>query len=267
VRSVEFVNVPLTDVVSGPSGYHIGVDLSLDGYVPGHHSDDPYYGANVMAHVGPISYYKVLNPGGYPFGLFIDNRNDNYCRDCPSGWACAEWCDLCTAEFDHQWANKVTSVSLEVYARDPEYGGLRLSFDAFDSPGGGGVYSPSPGVVTLPHESQARVARVNGFVWLTEGGAAAPEGRFTIDVFSHGPPLPTSTGYPSYGFGSTSTNADGYYNPGGMPFGNYQTFVTDNETGTKYVFFMDIGAEDIRQDFILDQHCFGWRGACETLVP
>lgn len=265
IRDVAFLNIPLDDVDAGGRSYHIGVDLTIGDYVTGHHSDDPFYGAHVMAHVGPLSYYKVFNPGEYPLGMFIDNVNPNYCRACAPGFPCMAWCDRCTPEFRHQFANRVTAAHFEVYSHDPAYGGVRTSVDRFSIASGGGLYAESLGVIRLPRESDPRVARLNGFVWTRAGGPAAAEGQFTIDIFSHGPPIPTSTGHPVYGFGSTSTNADGYYNPGPMPFGTYQVYIRDNIARTKYLYSMTIGAEDIRLDFMLDEPCFGWDGACDAI--
>src|SRR5262245_30561795 len=55
IRDVGFAGIPIADVIAGPNGYHIGLDILFWGYNPGHHSDDPFYGACAMAQVGPLS--------------------------------------------------------------------------------------------------------------------------------------------------------------------------------------------------------------------
>lgn len=257
IRDVAFVGLPLTDVVGGPNGYHIGVDVWIGDYVPGHHAEDPYYGACVMAHVGPLSYYKVYNPGEYPSGIFVDNENPNACLNCGDADPCAQWCDRCTDVMHHDWARKITGAALEIYAHDADRGGVRLDIEGFDNFANGGVYGPELGVVTLPTFGAPGVAKLNGFVYTTSGGPTAAAGRFTLDVFHQGPAGETSSGYPMLGFGSTSTNADGYYNPGPLLYGTYKTYLTDNETQQKVVVYLDVTQPDLYVEFILDEPCFG----------
>lgn len=255
IRDVEFVNLPLADVMAGPSGYHIGVDVWIGDYVPGHHADDPFYGACVMATVGPLSYYKVQGPGDYPLGIFIDNENPNYCLECGAADPCAAWCDRCTPLMQHDWARKITGAALEIYAHDDDRGGLRLSVEGFENFANGGVYGPDLGVVSLPAYGAPGVAKLNGFAW--SQGAHVGEGRLTVDLFHFGPAGATSTGYPVLGFGSTSTNQDGYYNPGPLLYGTYKTYLTDNLTKEKIVVYLELSQPDIGLDVDLDLPCFG----------
>lgn len=255
IRDVAFVNLPLADVQAGPAGYHIGVDVWIGDYVPGHHADDPFYGACVMSTVGPLSYYKVHGPGDYPLGIFVDNENPNYCLGCAAADPCAAWCDRCTPLMQHDWARKVTGAALEIYAHDADRGGLRLSVEGFEDFANGGVYGPDLGVVTLPAYGAPGVAKLNGFAW--SQGAHVGEGRLTVDLFHFGPAGATSTGYPVLGFGSTSTNKDGYYNPGPLLYGTYKTYLTDNVTMEKIVVYLEVGQPDIGLDFDLDLPCFG----------
>lgn len=258
VRSVAFANMPLAAVEAGPGGFHAGIDLSLGGYVPGHHAEDPYYGANVMASVGPLSYYRVIGPGDFPFGVFIHNEDPNDCRRCAPGEGCAAWCaDMCSESFAHGWADRVTSASLEFYPKDAGYGGVRVEVPGFSHFANGGVYSPDLGVVVLPHAGDAGITKLNGFVYQTRGGATAPEGRFTVDIFHFGPERHTSTGVPMRGFGSTHVNGDGYYRFDALFSGRHKTYLTDNATGRKKVVWLDLHDPDVRLDFVLGEPCFG----------
>lgn len=263
VRAVNFANIPLEAVIAGPGGYHAGIDISLGGYVPGHHADDPYYGANVMASVGPLSYYRVVGPGDHPFGVFINNQDTNDCTRCTQGEPCAAWCDdRCTEAFEHGWANRVTSASVEVYPKDAGYGGVRIAVGGFGHFANGGAYSASAGVVRLPRAGEPGVSKLNGFVWATAGGAPVGDGRVTVDIFHFGPERLTSTGLPMHGFGSTHTNGDGYYRFDALFYGRHKTYVTDNVTGRKKVVWIDLGSPDVRLDFVLDHPCFGM-ATCE----
>ncbi|MCA9581660.1 MAG: hypothetical protein KC416_07675, partial [Myxococcales bacterium] len=197
-------------------------------------------------------------------GIFIDNRNPNQCRMCEKGLPCSSWCDdWCTKEFDHKWANKVTKAALEIYPHDDDYGGVRLVVSDFSHASNGGVYSEAVGTITLPKAGASGVAKLNGFVWKTRGGAAVGNDEFNIDFFHFGPAKKTSAGVDTLGFGSTHTNGDGYYLFRAVYYGNHKTYLTDKKSGKKKVVWVNLASPDVRLDFYLDEPCFGYAGGCE----
>jgi|SRR5688572_3872068 hypothetical protein len=269
--AVNFSNVRAGTITPG-SG-HVGVDILWGGYNPCHkHMDtnnqtinDAYYGACVMSNSGRDSYYKVYNftPSGtnFPYGIFIDNQNPNYCTS-------AAWCPNPSAQtVNHGWANLVDAAALEVYPYntagnyDPAnntVGGIRVGVSGFPLYANGGRYSADLGNIALPQLGEANVGKLNGFV--TDNGSTVGADRVAFDAFQDGTASRfTSNGYPMYGFSSVRTNNDGYYTLGAVPTGTYNMYVTDTLTGHKIrIFGVGVNTTYERLDFNLDLPCFGY---------
>ncbi len=265
----EFSNLDVGTVAPGHG--HIGLDIwwidqSGKRYNPCHHSTDVYYGACVMSNVDQASYYKVFNyedgVSNFPLGMFIDNRNENYC-------ASPAWCDPSHPnQIQHGWARLVSGAAIEIYPYDDtgsynpaqgQYGGVRIEVNDFNRSANSGRYSPTIGDIRLPKQGDAGTGKLNGFI--KRAGPPIGAGDATLDLFQNGSTLSTSTGVPVSGFSSVSVNSDGYYNLGVVPSGSYHLFVTDNATGKKVEFLQIlISTSHDRLDFDLSAPCFGHTG-------
>ncbi|MCU1017008.1 hypothetical protein JAK38_06375 [Stenotrophomonas maltophilia] len=264
-----FSNLDVGTVTPGRG--HIGLDIwwsdqSGKRYNPCHHSSDVYYGACVMSNVDQVSYYKVFNyrdgTNNHPLGMFIDNRNDNYCTS-------SAWCDPSHPnQIQHGWGQLVSGAAIEIYPYDDsgsynpaqsQYGGVRIEVNDFDRSANSGRYSPAIGNIRLPKQGDAGTGKLNGFI--KRAGKPINAGGATLDLFQNGSTLSTSTGVPVSGFSSVSVNPDGYYNLGVVPSGSYHLFVTDNATGKKIEFLQIlISDRHERLDFDLTAPCFGLTG-------
>jgi hypothetical protein len=246
---------------------HIGVDLifshqTYGDYNPCHHSDDPYYGSCVMSSNGPISYYKVFGFDNYPYGIFIDNQNPNYCTG-------QSWCQSGTT-FVHYWAQRLGSVALEFYpytncnggGYDPytsQYGGARLYVNEWPVLANGGMYSANLGSVTLPQRGSAGV--LNGF--MTDNGAPVAYHAAWINAFQMGSTAQTSMGYPVGGFASVGNNADGYYTTGPVYPGDYRLYVGIGSH--EIIQYLSIRVDGERMDYQMEKGywaCYG-RPPCQ----
>ena len=59
----------------------------------------------------------------FPFGIFINNADKNYCVDAP-------WCRE-SEILAHNWANRISAVHLEIYSHDERYRGASIWADDF----------------------------------------------------------------------------------------------------------------------------------------
>ncbi len=282
------VDVKFTNMWVGritPGAGHVGVDVTFNDhgdllYNPCHHYEDIYYGACVMSDSGQKSYYKKqlfdnnktdfpfsVNGNDFPYGIFIDNSNDNYCK---TAW----WChDRNAATINHGWGRLVEKIWVEIYPwvspdnYDPftsNVGGVKVSTNGFPAFANGGRYSQNIGDITLPQLGQPNVGKLNGFI--TKNGARVGFDKAKVDSFQDGSTRRSSTGYPIYGFSSTHTNQDGYYNTGPVPSGSYTIYVGDVDAQKKYKFTgIQIKRTYERLDFKLDKPCFGHPAGCVSV--
>lgn len=263
--NVQFSNIWVGKITPG-SG-HIGVDIwwnENDGiYNPCHDSSLYDYGACVMSDVGQISYYKVFgygpNKNEYPYGIFIDNYNDNYCKT-------SDWCHSKDHnDFKHNWGKRVTGASLEIYPYgengqyqpiNQDVGGLRVRIDGFPVYANNGRYSGYIGDIRLPKLGEKNVGKLNGF--FTKNNQKITQGKASVDMFENSTTFYSSNGVPLSGFSSVPSNDDGYYTSGAIPNGFYKVYITDVETGRKVILEnVQISHDQERIDFNLDQRCFG----------
>lgn len=252
-RDVPWAAVWIGQIHGAPG--HVGFEVLLsEGYNPGHNAADPYYAAMAFSKDAPISYYKYFEfgPGWntFPFGMFIDNQNQNacegqpYCRDTPV--------------LRHDWARRVERAVLEIYSHDSQAGGLRLEVANFSAYINGGVYSSFIGDIHLPRVGEPDVGWLNGFFW--RNGRALGDHEATLDVFQQDVMRRSTTGYPLYGFASTHSNADGYYHTGPVPTGLYQAYVWA-QGNRKRIVYLNIAGPHGRIDMDASKGCYGF-GEC-----
>lgn len=269
---VRFSNIQVGKITPG-SG-HVGVDIwykrnalfqDKSGiYNPCHDKDNESYSGCQLSKNGPISYYKVLrfSPEGtnFPYGIFIDNSNDNRCTTGRS------WCSAAKT-LNHDWGRLVTGGSLEIYPHLPgttdfkpakgKVGGVRIYVDGFPIYANGGRYSVDIGDIKLPQFGDPDVGKMNGLVF--ENGKRVKESRVSFDFYQNGGDRKTSTGYGVSGFSASNNNKNGYYTSGAIPNGSYKLYVTDNETGQKIILDgLEVEGLNRRMDFELTEECFGW---------
>ncbi len=277
-----------------PGTGHLGVDLSWPGTDPVNHTatmynpcheyantsgtitfNDPYYGACVESDSMRTSYYAEHTYSNgttdFPYGIFVNNQDINHCTH-------AVWCPNPSATtINHGWANLMTDMAIEIYPHytdgtyDPLHntiGGVRIGTNSFPTFANGGRYSPQIGNVVLPQTGQTGVGKLNGFV--RDNGAAVGADIFAYDMFQQDSTKTTSTGFPMTGFASDTTNSDGYYSSGPVPYGTYTIFITDTRADinnhtprAKYkITGVGVHGNGERLDFDLSLPCFGYTGNC-----
>ena len=260
-----FTAVNFEGVMAGEG--HIGVDITwpMNGkshYNPCHEQNgghDINYGACVMAAVGPVSYYSVVNyfengTNNFPLGIFVNSWDKNQCRGQP-------WCKNTGAYVEHGWSSLVAEVALEIYPKSKFYGGLRTSITSFPHNANGGRYSNPIGKIALPNEL-GNSATLNGFI--TFMGGRVDSKRVSLDFFQEGGDFAVSTtGHRFFSFASTNTNDEGYYNSGILMPGRYKIYVTDKGFNKKWIFHRDIRQKGELINFELNAHCFGQQ-PCEA---
>lgn len=225
-----------------------------------------------MSKSGPISYYKVhrFKPEGtnFPYGIFIDNKNDNRCLLTDKSW-----CKPKDKSYNHDWGKQVTGAALEIYPHAPgtqefkpaqnSVGGVRIYVDGFPVYANGGRYSADIGNVRLPKFGEPDVGKMNGYVY--EKGTKVAKGRVTFDFFQNGGTRKTSTGYTVSGFASSSNGDTAYYTSGAVPNGSYKLYITDEKTRKKIIIDgLGIEGTGRRIDFDVAKKCFGYK-YCEEV--
>ncbi len=248
IRPVPWVNIPLNSIVPGTG--IIGIDLSMNGYNPCKHQDDPYYQAcGIRGMCG--GYYwclefhdgAVFDHGGkQPYGVFFDNSIK----------------DQSGREYKHNWGAKLTRIDVEIYPSDMgdfgegSVGGARFDVKDFNYSANGGQYSNSVGTITLPTYDKG-AAKLNGFAF--RNGQKAHINEMMIECFQDDNYAQSSDGYQIQGFAVTHCKDDGYYQSGPLYPGSYKLYVSDcqnqGQENLKYIFSTNIYRPYERLDFDL----------------
>ena len=278
VRNAQFLRVRLAGI-SSPQGGVIAVEpglyaKGLNGsityapckgrptYVPS--VDDPVNGGEPYkpACADPVepSYYRSGGFGAgirkqaaaFTGGIVMSNT------DSTTG---------CTPVCNHQWANKLSRLDVEIYLkkRDPQTGKLSTDFDyvrprfsatAFTKRSGNGLESADFGTIT-PLKAYARgAARLQGVIF-AKGATRAEAGRVRFSIFENDANGRTSTGQPLQAF-SVFTSTGAFYSLGTLYAGSYKMRVTDLDKGTCVVVkHLPLQRMGERLDLHLDRPAFG----------
>ncbi len=262
-----FANIWVGKITPGPG--HVGVDIwwKANGkdYNPCQAERvDSNFGGCEDSNVKKVVYYKVYHfksdgSNDFPYGIFIDNTNANHCRS-------SSWCAKKTSKvINHNWGQKITGAALEIYPYTKDIGAVRATIDSFPNEANGGRYSVNIGDIKLPKFGDRGIGQFNGFAFYN--GKAVSNKRVTIDAFqTGGTPLKSSTGFPLYGFSTSSSNKDGYFTTTAIPNGSYRIYITDHKTNHKVVLDgVHVTQLGQRLDMYLDKPCFGHaEGICDN---
>ncbi|MCA1711714.1 MAG: hypothetical protein LC789_08815 [Actinobacteria bacterium] len=278
VRSTEFVRIRFGGV-SSPQGGVIAMEPGLYGqglngnltYAPckGRPTvvtavDDPVNGGEPYkpACADPVnpSYYRS---GGFSAGLqkqAAEFAGGIVMTNTDSTAGCTPLCN-------HQWANKLSRLDVEIYLkkRDPKTGALSTDFEyvrprfsatAFTARAGNGLESADFGVITPLRAYDKGTARLQGLIYASGSTRAAP-GRVRFSVFETDAKGHTSTGQPLQAF-SVFTSTGAFYSLGTLYAGNYKMRLTDFDKGTCVVVkHLPLLRMDNRIDLHLDRPGFG----------
>jgi hypothetical protein len=248
-RDVTNVVIPIVGVNAGLPG-HIGVDLLIgDGALaPCVDLHEPFIHACAIEG----SYYKVIPfaATGYvppPNAITIDNVNNGV---------------------ETGWADKTTSVHLEVYpygnASHNDYdpwtqsvGGAHVWVRDFPESGDGTATAPAVGVVPTPKLGDGLAFRVDGD---TVANTPLTDDRLRIDLFQitapNGAALQGNTGNYAVGSFATSRSIGSRWTGGVVWPGTYSMYVFDYTSGRTVNAFVDLSPGHI-PTIDLDATCFG----------